>query len=80
MTHVHPAIAEYRREQAAYGHISFLGYAVGDDNARPEVVEVLIRTIPRLYAAHGEDETDVPEEVYALIERLRLDLGMEFPF
>lgn len=41
-----------------------------------EVVRALRLAIPRLYALEFDDQTDVPIEVYALIERLAHDLGL----
>jgi hypothetical protein len=48
------------------------------DNYEEAVVEALTVLIPRLYALEFTDETDVPPEVYRLIDTLEHHLGLDF--
>lgn len=78
---VHPAIAQYRREHPPiHDPLSAMLDDVEQSENKAAVIKVLTETIPHLYAAEYTDEETVPVEVFALIERLQIDLDIEFPF
>lgn len=71
----HPEIEQYREHLHLNRGVSFM-FNLERQSYEENIRNALTREIPRLYALEFEDETDVPAEVYRLIDILERDLGI----